>query len=117
MTKVGIIGATGYTGIELIRLLMNHSNIKVQALSSVSFEGQDIQDIYPNILKILDLECTNSQQVIEQSDVIKKFINEAFHIENNYIYHLDPCKYQVIPHYIIDECDRNIELLKKSLSN
>ena len=43
MTKVGIIGATGYTGIELIRLLVNHPNIKLQALSSVSFEGQGIQ--------------------------------------------------------------------------
>ncbi len=70
MTKVGIIGATGYTGIELIRLLVNHPNIKLQALSSVSFEGQGIQDVYPNILDILNLECTNSQEVIEQSDVI-----------------------------------------------
>ena len=70
MTKVGIIGATGYVGIELIRLLINHPSIKLQALSSVSFEGQDIHDIYPNILNIVDLECTNSQEVIDQSDVI-----------------------------------------------
>lgn len=70
VTKVGIVGATGYTGIELIRFLANHPNIKLQALSSVSFEGQDIEDIYLNLLNILDLECTNSQEVIKQSDVI-----------------------------------------------
>jgi len=70
VTKVGIIGATGYTGIELIRLLVGHPNIKLQALSSVSFEGQEIQDVYPNILNILDLKCTNSEKVIKQCDVI-----------------------------------------------
>lgn len=70
MTKVGIIGATGYVGIELIRLLMNHPQIKIQALSSVSFQGQEVQEIYPNVFNILDLKCTNSQEAIEQSDVI-----------------------------------------------
>lgn len=70
MINVGIIGATGYVGIELIRLLANHSKIKLKALSSVSFEGQDIQDIYPNLLDILDLECTNSEEVIKQCHVI-----------------------------------------------
>ncbi|KYC50427.1 MAG: hypothetical protein AMQ74_01256 [Candidatus Methanofastidiosum methylothiophilum] len=48
-----------------------------------------------------------------ESDVVKKFINEAFHIENNYIYQLNPCEYQIIPNYIIDECNQHIELLKK----
>ena len=47
-----------------------------------------------------------------ESDVVKKFINESFHIENNYIYQLNPREYQVIPKYIIDECDRHIGVLK-----
>jgi hypothetical protein len=42
------------------------------------------------------------------SKVILKFINESFHIENNYIYQLDPSKYQMVPQYVIDECDRAI---------
>ncbi len=70
MTKVGIVGATGYVGIELIRLLVNHPNIKLEAFSSVSFEGKNIQDIYPNVREIIDQECTNSQEVIDRSDVI-----------------------------------------------
>ena len=48
--------------------------------------------------------------------VVKKFINETFHIENDYLFQLNPCKYNVIPGYIINECDADIELLI-SLSN
>lgn len=70
MINVGIIGATGYAGIELIRLLVNHPKIKIKALSSVSFEGENIQQVYPNIRNIVDIECTNSQEVIRNSDVI-----------------------------------------------
>lgn len=40
-----------------------------------------------------------------ESDVIKKFINQAFHIENDYIYQLNPAMFQVVPQYVINECD------------
>lgn len=46
------------------------------------------------------------------SKVITKFINQAFHIENDYIYQLNPRKYQMVPQYVIDECDKHIELIK-----
>lgn len=39
---------------------------------------------------------------------IQKFINQAFHIENDYIYQLNPAKYQTVPQYVIDECDEFI---------
>ena len=42
------------------------------------------------------------------SSVIKKFIDEAFHIENDYIYQLNPRKYQMVPQFVIDECDKAI---------
>jgi energy-coupling factor transporter ATP-binding protein EcfA2 len=38
-------------------------------------------------------------------DIIDKFINETFHIENEYIMQLNPCKYEIVPQYIIDKCD------------
>jgi ABC-type dipeptide/oligopeptide/nickel transport system ATPase subunit len=44
-----------------------------------------------------------------ETRVIRKFVNETFHIENDYIYQLNPFKYQTIPHYIIKECDIDIE--------
>ena len=43
-----------------------------------------------------------------ESSVITKFINQAFHIENEYIYQLNPCEYQLVPHYVISECDMQI---------
>jgi len=42
------------------------------------------------------------------SNVISKFINQAFHLENDYIYQLNPCEYQLVPQYVIDECDKHI---------
>lgn len=70
MIDIGIIGATGYVGIELIRILVNHPNINLKALSSVSFEGEEIDSIYPNVQDIVDLKCTNSETVIKTCDVI-----------------------------------------------
>ena len=44
-----------------------------------------------------------------ENRVIRKFVNETFHIENDYIYQLNPFYYQTIPYYIIKECDIDIE--------
>ena len=46
MSKVGIIGATGYVGIELLRLLLTHPLVTVEAISSSSFKGEEIASIY-----------------------------------------------------------------------
>ena len=46
-----------------------------------------------------------------QSSSIEKFINQAFHIENDYMYQLNPAVYQTVPQYVIDECDRLINEL------
>jgi len=47
----------------------------------------------------------------DHADVILKFINQAFHIENDYIYQLNPAKYQTVPQYVIDECDQYVTTL------
>lgn len=44
-----------------------------------------------------------------ENDVIKKFINETFHVENDYLFQLDPRKYDTVPQYIIEECDKSFE--------
>ncbi len=51
MTKLNsvIIGASGYTGAELIRLLLNHPNVNISALIANSNAGQDIEVIYPHL--------------------------------------------------------------------
>ena len=45
------------------------------------------------------------------SDVVKKFINEAFHIENDYIYQLNPREFQTVPHFVIEQCNRYVKAL------
>ncbi len=70
MIKTGIIGATGYAGAELARLLLSHPEAELVAISSVSYEGQKMSDVYPNFTGILDTLLTNEDEVIEKSDVI-----------------------------------------------
>lgn len=70
MLKVGIIGATGYVGAELLRLLLNHPKVKVEAISSVSYEGKEISSIYKNFYGVTNLICKNQDEVIKKCDVI-----------------------------------------------
>ena len=70
MKKVGIIGATGYVGAELLRILLNHKKVEVTALSSVSIEGQGINEIYKTFFNKTDLICETADDVVEKADVI-----------------------------------------------
>lgn len=58
MIKVGIVGGTGYTGVELLRLLANHSGVSVEVITSRSEEGVRIDDMYPNLRGHYDLQFT-----------------------------------------------------------
>lgn len=74
MITAGIIGATGYVGVELVRLLLAHPEVSKINLSSVSFEGQNIVDIYPNLRGLLrgktDGLLGDADAVVESSDVV-----------------------------------------------
>lgn len=74
MICVGVIGATGYVGVELIRLLLKHPNVHKILLSSVSFEGKHIEDIYPNFRGVLAPKCDgtlfHADDVVKNADVI-----------------------------------------------
>ncbi len=47
MIKVGIVGGTGYTGVELLRLLANHQEVKIEVITSRSENGVSVADMYP----------------------------------------------------------------------
>ncbi len=70
MVKVGIIGATGYVGAELIRILLNHNKVEITALSSVSFNGQEIDAVYKNFFNKCNLVCESQEDVLAKADVI-----------------------------------------------
>ena len=55
MIKVGIVGATGYTGVELLRLLAGHPQAEVTVITSRSKKGLPVADLYPNLRGIVDL--------------------------------------------------------------
>lgn len=68
--NVGIIGATGYAGAELFRLLAAHRYAEVSAVSSTSFEGQTLESVYPALTTKKEHLLGNMDSVIEASDVI-----------------------------------------------
>ena len=71
-TRVGIIGATGYTGVELLRLLLHHPEVEVTALTSQKYAGLPIDQVFPSVMKYLQLKCEelNLDQVSKKTDFI-----------------------------------------------
>jgi N-acetyl-gamma-glutamyl-phosphate reductase len=49
MIKVGIVGGTGYTGVELLRLLAQHPQAQVEVITSRSEAGMRVDEMYPNL--------------------------------------------------------------------
>ncbi|MGE4416624.1 MAG: N-acetyl-gamma-glutamyl-phosphate reductase [Marinobacterium sp.] len=58
MVKVGIVGGTGYTGVELLRLMANHPQARVEVITSRSEEGIPVADMYPNLRGHHDITFT-----------------------------------------------------------
>ena len=67
---VGIIGATGYAGAELVRLLSSHPNVNDLILSSVSFEGERIENIYPNFFRAVSASLVKPDEAAGRADVV-----------------------------------------------
>ena len=72
MIKVGIIGATGYAGGELVRLLMNHKEAEIVWYGSRSYIDKKYYEVYQNMFQIVEDVCKddNIQELAEQVDVI-----------------------------------------------
>lgn len=70
MIKVGIIGASGYAGAELYRLLLNHKNVEIVAISSQSYAGKMISDLYPSFYGPYDMCLSQDQDVLDKADMI-----------------------------------------------
>jgi N-acetyl-gamma-glutamyl-phosphate reductase len=52
--SIGILGATGYAGIELVRILKSHPNTAISFVSSQSYAGQKLSDVFPEVKRICD---------------------------------------------------------------
>lgn len=72
MIKVGIIGATGYAGGELVRILSGHKEAEIKWYGSRSYIDQKYADVYRNMFQIVDAVCMddNMEELASQVDVI-----------------------------------------------
>ncbi|HBM3438393.1 TPA: N-acetyl-gamma-glutamyl-phosphate reductase [Listeria innocua] len=70
--KVSIIGATGYGGLELIRLLHQHSSVDIATLHSFSTQSETLANFYPHLkgLESSPLEKINPAEIIEKSETV-----------------------------------------------
>lgn len=72
MIHVSIIGATGYVGLELTRLLSQHPEVRLVHLSSHSYQGQQMEDLYPSLKGVLQhtLCGLDVEAIARDSDVV-----------------------------------------------
>ncbi|WP_222981801.1 N-acetyl-gamma-glutamyl-phosphate reductase [Flagellimonas meishanensis] len=92
MIKAGIIGGSGYTGGELIRLLLNHSDVEIDFVYSTTKAGAKISNAHPDLLSVTDMVF--SGEVNADVDVVflclghgnsSKFLKENLFSENTLI--------------------------------
>ncbi len=63
MIKVGIAGATGYVGIELVRILAHHKEVELVYAATRSHEGQCLSKVYPHLRGVTQIECSALEPV------------------------------------------------------
>lgn len=72
MIKAGIIGATGYAGAEIVRILMNHKEVEIKWYGSRSYIEKPYAEVYQNMFQIVEDKCLddNIEELANQVDVI-----------------------------------------------
>ncbi|MDD2685441.1 MAG: N-acetyl-gamma-glutamyl-phosphate reductase [Gallionella sp.] len=71
MIKVGIVGGTGYTGVELLRLLAAHPNVALQVITSRADAGTPVNQMFPSLRGYVDIPFTHPDQAnLESCDVV-----------------------------------------------
>ncbi len=71
MISVGIVGGTGYTGVELLRLLLRHPDVQVSVLTSRTEAGKRVDDMFPSLRGHTDLQFSDlDMNVLKNCDVV-----------------------------------------------
>ncbi len=92
--KIAIVGATGYTGSELVRLLLNHPDVKIDLITSETHAGNKLSSVHPFLEHIEDHNLVSVDQLEDRSidlvflalphgvsmDYVKRFKNQSFKI-------------------------------------
>lgn len=87
MIKAGVIGATGYAGTELVRLLRGHGQVDIKYITSQSYTGERYDKIYENYRDVFTKECSEQdlEKIAEEVDVL--FIALPHGIASKHINH------------------------------
>lgn len=72
MIRVAVVGASGYTGVELLRLLVRHPEVELTCVTSRQYEGQQIADVFPSLAQIVTHRCcaVDVAAIAENADVV-----------------------------------------------
>ena len=72
MIRVGVLGATGYAGIETVRILTKHPEVTITKLVSHSFVGKKISDVYPAFKNVCDIVCEDLdvEDIAAECDIV-----------------------------------------------
>jgi N-acetyl-gamma-glutamyl-phosphate reductase len=65
--KIGIVGGTGYTGVELLRLLSIHPNAELKAITSRGDAGLPVADMFPSLRGYVNLKFTDTARCGDES--------------------------------------------------
>jgi N-acetyl-gamma-glutamyl-phosphate reductase len=70
--RVGIVGATGYTGLELLRFLIHHPEIEITALTSQKYAGVEIGQVFPSLMNYLQIKCEelSVERISDKTDFV-----------------------------------------------
>ncbi len=72
MIRAGVLGGTGYAGIETVRILLRHPEVEITRIVSQSYAGQKIAEVYPNLMGICDITCSalDVDDIAKNCDVV-----------------------------------------------
>ena len=70
MVKVGIIGATGYAGQQLVWILNGHKKVEIEFISSYSNAGENMGDVYANYKKYFEKKLISQEEAEDRLDKI-----------------------------------------------
>lgn len=72
VVKVAVVGASGYTGLELLRLLVRHPKVELVSITSRQYVGQEIATVFPSLANIVTMDCeeVDSAKIASNADVV-----------------------------------------------
>lgn len=71
MIRIGIVGASGYTGVELARLLYGCPGVKLTAATSRQYNGRKLSEVYPSLAGLVDIVCEDipTEELADRADL------------------------------------------------